>query len=284
MTREFPGHSMRSDVICLARAAVEPPLSSMTSTSIGSLSLEKVGIVSESPLPSTALMLLREIKEQAGEPLARLRASMGWCLDDAQLSELRYHKHELARMAKHLAPSALAHLMITTELAYGAWTAAGKLGTLRHHLAVSRVLAAIKADGEVIEAAMLAGLREAEVGVAAQDLTAILGEEAAAAIDEIGGGVSTVWRLSARLERAAEGADGGAGAGVAEEGGELGASRAEQLERQCQIMLAGCDDPRSIAIALASRLVSMRELYGAMVGQQLGVNRCPPRLATWNLL
>ena len=134
----FCASSMRSDVIYLARAAVEPPLSSMTSTSIAPLSLEKVGIVSESPLPSTALMLLREIKEQAGEPLARLRASMGWCLDDAQLSELRYHKHELARMAKHLAPSALAHLMITTELAYGAWTAAGKLGTLRHHLAVSR--------------------------------------------------------------------------------------------------------------------------------------------------
>ena len=40
--------------------------------------------------------------------------------------------------------------------------------------------------------------------------------------------------------------------------------KAEQLERQCQMLLAGCDVSRSIIVSLASRLVSMRELQAAL--------------------
>ena len=43
----------------------------------------------------------------------------------------------------------------------------------------------------------------------------------------------------------------------------------DQLERQCQLLLAGSDVPYSIIVSLASRLVSMRELQAALDSHQL---------------
>ena len=218
-----------------------------------------------------ALVELTALKERVGSSLAQLRAGQGWCLDEVQLADLRRQKEELVATTNGFMPAEdQAKLMLSVEVSYQALAAAGKEDKLRHSLAVGRGLASVHAEAEVVSAALLAGVYD-ETNLGSDELEAVFGADAANNALQLGVGVSQVWKLSELLEGSTT-TDGAAD------------DTAEQFERQCQILLAGCDVSDSIVVSLASRLVSMRELYGAMVGQQLGVNRCPPRLATWNLL
>ena len=76
--------------------------------------------------------------------------------------------------------------------------------------------------------------------------------------------------LATELAQAKTEAKEGVARAVARAGTDAYVAKAEQLERQCQILLAGCDVSDSMFVSLASRLVSMRELQAAMAGRPLG--------------
>ena len=239
-----------------------------------------------SSLTPRALEELIGLKQQFGGQLAQLRAYQGWCLDDSQLSDLQCSKETLVRPTCHLDPADQAHLMLAVELLYQARTAVGQIDKVRHVLAVARVLGSIGADLHVIEAALLAGICD-DTGVTEGDLENVLGVNASSAVLHVGMGVEKVWRLSELLERASQPTEGVSLRKLKSDGVSLpdaesdsvslpdslpdrpSAVKAEQLERQCQILLAGCDDACSIVISLASRLVSMRELQAALAGRPL---------------
>ena len=277
------------------------------------------------------------------DSLATLRASRGWCLDDAQLGELRRQKNAFQLAMSYLDPADQAHVLLAIEVTFQARTAAGKVDKLRHALAVARVLTSINASAKAIEAAMLAGMCD-DTDISLKDLEAVLGRDAATSSWQVGEDVSKVWKLSELLEAGGPGServgkilDGLADddeASRPEEGPQdelqsaletnlkrtdvraappplcfhvtpstlpsplspSGARRpplspramcrlsqldeAVQLERQCQILLAGCDVSVSMVVALASRLVSMRELQAALAGQPVCAHlSCRPRSA-----
>ena len=247
----------------------------------------RMGALAESP----AIIELSKLKEQAGPSLAKLRANNGWCIDDDQLCDLRRKKETILAEASYLPPHEQAHLVLSVELAHQAMTAADKVDTLRHIFATARVLVSLRAEARIVEAALLAGV--CETGVTPGDIGSVLGCDAASPDSNssltVGQGVSKVWKLSSLLERSSELEELGTEAdGLATElavatteakeevaraveraGVDREVAKAEQLERQCQILLAGCDVSDSMFVSLASRLVSMRELQAAVAGKPL---------------
>ena len=201
------------------------------------------------------------LKQKSAPSLARVRASQSWSLDDAQLADLQECKEGFAKQTRYLSVVEQAYVILAIEVVYQAHSSLGDGAKLRHALAVGKLLASVRAEATTIEAALLAGVCE-YTSIREYDLTGIFGDEVAESVTRLTKDVSLVWRLSELLE-------GDASFTAAPPRGTepLGA---EQLERQCQILLAGCDDSCSIIVSLASRLVSMRELHGALSGQWLG--------------
>ena len=122
-------------------------------------------------------------------------------------------------------------LQLALEIAYQSRSTIGSDGSdrderLRHAVAVGLVLADLRMEETAVCAALLAGVCE-ETGVTPDQIAGRLGPAVGSAVAD----VSQVWKLSTLLETSQADAD------------------AAQLEKRCQIMLAGCEDWRGVVVS-----------------------------------
>jgi len=169
--------------------------------------------------------------------------SYSWSLTPGEEEQIRFYTDALrCKTDEYMSEEEQLKLQLALEIAYQSRSTIGSDGSdrderLRHAVAVGLVLADLRMEETAVCAALLAGVCE-ETGVTPDEIAGRLGPAVGSAVAD----VSQVWKLSTLLETSQADAD------------------AAQLEKRCQIMLAGCEDWRGVVVSLASRLVSMRQL------------------------
>ena len=179
----------------------------------------------------------------ASGSLSSLMTSYSWSLTPGEEEQIRFYTDALrCKTDEYMSEEEQLKLQLALEIAYQSRSSIGSDGSdrderLRHAVAVGLVLADLRMEETAVCAALLAGECE-ETGVTPDQIAGRLGPAVGSAVAD----VSQVWKLSTLLETSQADAD------------------AAQLEKRCQIMLAGCEDWRGVVVSLASRLVSMRQL------------------------
>jgi hypothetical protein len=179
----------------------------------------------------------------ASSSLSSLMTSYSWSLTPGEEEQIRFYTDALrCKTDEYMSEEEQLKLQLALEIAYQSRSTIGSDGSdrderLRHAVAVGLVLADLRMEETAVCAALLAGVCE-ETGVTPDQIAGRLGPAVGSAVAD----VSQVWKLSTLLETSQADAD------------------AAQLEKRCQIMLAGCEDWRGVVVSLASRLVSMRQL------------------------
>ena len=208
--------------------------------------------------------------------LMELRSSYGWCLNDAEMEQLKAYQDELAEATStYLGDDDIRRLRLAVELAYQsrAWskTEGRSDARLSHAVAVARCLADLQMEVEAVVAALLGGVCE-DTGLSLKQVDEVLGPTVASAVRDL----TNVWRLSDVMQvcfggmrlltplfphaphtRAPKTLTPPAPFALVQN---APAEDSEQLEHRCQIVLAGCDDWRGVVLSLASRLVAARTL------------------------
>ena len=192
---------------------------------------------------SSTLMQWGSAADDAAVPgVMDLSASYGWCLSDGELTEMQSYEDELLDVVgAYLGDDEKRRVRLGVEIAYQSrsWASETRsVARLSHAVAVASVLGEQKMEADAVIAALLAGVPE-ETGLTLKQINEMLGPRVGSAVRDL----TNVWKLSELLESAP-------------------ADDAEQLERRSQMVLAGCDDWRGVVLALASRLVSVRQLQG----------------------
>jgi len=229
------------------------------------------------------------LTSEVAVPLAELRTVDSWCLTEVQQWDFEQQQKTFVEMSHYLDPSEQAHLLLALEVVYKARTARSQRQELRHALAVARMLVSICAELAVVEAALFVNICEG-TGISSDNLKAVFGRTGPLFAWPIAKGVSKIWKLAEILEVLEDDAmltmDPLNMSSVSSSGQpnylldlevreavlRKFKDRAEQLERQCEILLAGSESSRSLIVVLASRLVSMRELQGAVSGRILDLD------------
>eukprot|EP00316_Scyphosphaera_apsteinii_P008087 CAMPEP_0119320374 /NCGR_PEP_ID=MMETSP1333-20130426/52259_1 /TAXON_ID=418940 /ORGANISM="Scyphosphaera apsteinii, Strain RCC1455" /LENGTH=833 /DNA_ID=CAMNT_0007327081 /DNA_START=127 /DNA_END=2628 /DNA_ORIENTATION=+ len=197
-----------------------------------------------------------------------LSVSYGWCLLDTELAEMDdYHEQLVNATRGYLAMEELQQLRLALEIAYQsrAWSMQQRSDKrLRHAVSVALVLADLRMEVNTLSAALLAGVCE-DAGITFGQIEDRLGTSVASAVADM----SKVWQLSSLLVSEPQPVAGVSSDHPLDEPLISAASvqvAPDELERRCQMLLAGCEDWRGVVLSLASRLVTMRtmlELYNA---------------------